>query len=352
MDDALVRRIARGERLGAVALSAVSTIAVGAAMYGAAFGVWRSPLQALFAAIKLPALFLALVLVTAAINAMLAILLRAPLGVKQSAVCILAGLAATAVVLGALSPASACIALAVRGPAAAVFGLPITDPRAASANAYAQALLLSHVAVIAVAGVIGNLRLYRLLRELSGKRELALRVLFAWLGVELLGGSELSWIARPFLGRPHTPVVFVVDDPLEGSFFEEVGGAMAATLGAQGTIALALVVLAMVIAWRALTRSDGLPVDVELAAHGLVATSADARWTIAWSELRSVAVRDAVVLFADAHELVLDVTAGPARRLLVRFDRLDEAEALRARIDAARQRTIGPGPFRSSRAAT
>lgn len=347
MDAELLRRIARGERLGAVAISALAAIATGGASYGAAFGIWRAPEQALFAAIKLPALLIAVVLTTVIINAMLAMLLRAPLGLRQSAVCILVGLAATAVVLGALAPLSAFLALAVRGPDPRVFGLPLSDPLAASANAYSQALLLYHVVVIAIAGVIGNLRLHRLLAELTRKRELALRVLFAWLGVELLAGSELSWMARPFLGRPHTPVTFVVDDPLEGSFFEEVGAAMSNALGVPGMIALGALVVAAAITTRVLARPDGLPVELEIARE-LVVTSGDGRWALPWSSVRAVALRDATVLFAHTHELVVDVVAGPAPRLLVRIETAEEAEELRARIDAARHRAVGPGPFRAS----
>lgn len=347
MDAALVTRIARGERLGRVAASALFATLAGAGAYGAAFGAWRAPEQALFAAIKLPALLLAVVISTVVLSAMLAVLLRAPLGLRQSAVCVLAGLSATAVVLGALAPASAILALTVRGPDPSVLGLPLEDPRAASANTYSQALLLGHVAVIAVAGVLGNLRLHRLLRELTGKRELALRVLVAWLAVELLAGSELSWMARPFLGRPHTPVTFVVDDPLEGSFFEEVFAAMTGVLGLEGTIALAVGAVLLAVAARAFSRPDGLPVDVELGRELLV-TSGDTRWALAWSDVRAVRAREAAVLFAEVHEVVVDVLAGPAPRLLVRFESASEAEELHARLEAARHRAVGAGPFRAS----
>ncbi len=346
MDAELVRRIARGEALSGVAAGALLAIAIGAGLYGAAFGLWRAPEQALFAAIKLPALFFAVVLATLAINAMIAMLLRAPLGVRQSAVCILVGLATSAVVLGALAPASAFIAYCVRPPDPSLLGLADTDPRAESANAYAQGLLLYHVAVIAVAGVLGNLRLHRLLRELCGKRELALRVLFAWLAIELLVGSELSWIARPFLGRPHTPVSLFVDDPLRGSFFEEIGSAMAAALGVEGTIALFCTLVGLALVVRLLMQPDGMPVEIAVE-RDLVVTSADARFRLAWSDVVALTLREATVLFADTYELVIDVREGPTRRLLVRLETEEEAATLKERAEAARRRSVGAGPFRS-----
>jgi hypothetical protein len=346
MDSALVARIARGERLGGVAVSATAWIVLGGALYGASFGAWRAPEQALFAAIKLPALLLAVVVSATLMSAMLAMLLRAPLGVRQTAVCVLAGMATTAIVLGALAPAAFALALSVRGPDPSLLGLSLEEPRAASANAYSQAMLLGHVGVIAAAGVIGNLRLHRLLRELTGKRELALRVLLAWLAVELLAGSELSWMARPFLGRPHTPVTFAVDDPLEGSFFDEVGAAMASVLGVGGSVAVAVLAILAALALHLVSRADGLAVEVEVARE-LVVTSGDTRWTLPFDHVYATRVRDAVVLFADTHEVVLDVASGPARRLLVRFESSEQAELLRARVEAARDRTIGPGPFRA-----
>jgi len=348
VDAALVSRVARGERLGRVCASALAVVVAGTAAYGAAMGVWRAPEQALFAAIKLPLLFVALWLATIALNAMLAIVLRAPMSLRQSAASILIGLATTAMVLGALSPVAAFLSLSVGGPDPSVLGLPMQDPRAAAANADARALVLVHAGVIAAAGVLGNLRVYRVLRALSGKRELALKVLFAWLSALLFAGSELSWIARPFLGRPHTPVTFFVREPFEGGFFGEIGSAIMDALGVPGLTAVAILATALAFSAWALFRADGRPVEVSIASGALVVTSGDERWTLTLGEIAQVTTRDAVVLFAESFEVVLDVRAGPSPRLLVRFDREADAEELCARIEAERIRARGPGPFRSS----
>jgi hypothetical protein len=78
------------------------------------------------------------------------------------------------------------------------------------------------VAVIAVAGIMANVRLLQVLRQLSGSRSNARRTLFAWLAGNLLLGSQVSWILRPFVGSPSLPVQFLRDDPLHGNFFESV----------------------------------------------------------------------------------------------------------------------------------
>lgn len=340
-------RIARGEGLGRVALSAIAIIVVGAGAYGFAFGIWRAPEQALYSALKMPAMLAALVLATTSVNAMLALLLRAPLGLRQSAVCILVGLATTSAILGALSPISTFVALAVRGPDLSVLGLPLEDPRADAANRAAQGLLLYHVAVIALAGVLGNLRLFALLKRLGGRRDIALRVLVAWLGVELLAGSELSWIFRPFLGRPHRMPELVSNEMFDGSFFEEIGEAMMHALGVEGVVMVAVMALAATATAWMLFRADGLLVTASASARGLEVTGDEERFFVPIDRVLAHARRSSTVLFEDAHEVVIDVVDGPARRLIVRFESAADADALAARIAVLRDRREGPGPFRS-----
>ncbi|HEY2951117.1 MAG TPA: hypothetical protein VGK40_00965 [Verrucomicrobiae bacterium] len=62
----------------------VAVIIIGAALFGAAVGCWRSNLQALYAAIKFPLIILLTTLGNALLNAMLAPLLGLNLGLRQS----------------------------------------------------------------------------------------------------------------------------------------------------------------------------------------------------------------------------------------------------------------------------
>ena len=57
-DAAFIARLQREERLFEIALACMLTIVLGAGSYGAVFGIWRAPEAALYAAIKLPAVFL------------------------------------------------------------------------------------------------------------------------------------------------------------------------------------------------------------------------------------------------------------------------------------------------------
>jgi hypothetical protein len=79
-----------------------------------------------------------------------------------------------------------------------------------------------HVAVIALAGTTGNLRLLQLLSKAAASRAVGLRVLFAWLAGNFFLGSQLSWILRPFIGSPGLPVEFLRKNAFDGNFYESV----------------------------------------------------------------------------------------------------------------------------------
>jgi hypothetical protein len=97
---------------------------------------------------------------------------------------------------------------------------PITADLKSWSSAY-SAIQLTHVAVIAFAGIAANLRLALLLRHLSGQRA-ASRVLIAWLAGNLFLGSQLTWILRPFIGSPGLPVEFLRQTAFKGNFYETV----------------------------------------------------------------------------------------------------------------------------------
>ncbi len=193
----------------------LAVIILGAGCYGAAMGWWRDPQQALYVAIKFPFIILLTTLGNALINAMLAPLLGLNIPFRQSFCAIVIGFTITAAILGAFSPLLAFV----------VWNAPAMTPGMTPGSTY-DFILLGHVAVIALAGVTGNLRLFQLLALLGGNRSTALRVLFAWLAGNLFLGSQFSWILRPFIGSPTLPVEFLRANALHGNFYEAVGHAL------------------------------------------------------------------------------------------------------------------------------
>jgi hypothetical protein len=190
----------------------LTVIVLGSGLFGAAMGLWRDPLQAGYAAIKFPLIILLTVLGNALINGMLAPLLGLDLRFRQSLFAVLSSFTIAAAILGAFSPVILFF----------VWNLPpLVETTRSTMLAY-SALNLSVVAVIALAGIAANVQLRRLLLHLAGDPRVANRLVFAWLGINLLLGSQLTYILRPFIGSPEFPVQFLRPDAFHGSFYETV----------------------------------------------------------------------------------------------------------------------------------
>jgi hypothetical protein len=189
----------------------LAVIFIGASCYGAAMGMWRAPLQALYVAIKFPLIILLTTLANALLNAMLAPLLGLNIGLRQSFLAILISFTIASAILGAFSPLLAFL----------VWNAP---PLSATAQADATytVIQLLQVLIISFAGITANARLIQLLRRFSTSRAAAARVLFAWLAGNLFFGSQLTWILRPFIGSPGLAVEFLRKDALHGNFYETV----------------------------------------------------------------------------------------------------------------------------------
>ncbi len=187
-------------------------IIIGAGLFGAAMGLWRSPLQAEYTAIKFPLIILLTATGNAMLNAMLAPLLGLNIPFRQSFISILMSYTITSAIMGSFAPILAFVVW--NAP-------PMSADRHRTEGVYEFILLLS-VCIIIFAGVTSNLRLLQLLRKLGGGRGVADRVLFAWLMGNFLLGSQLTWVLRPFFGSPDMDVQFLRRDAMHGSFYETI----------------------------------------------------------------------------------------------------------------------------------
>jgi hypothetical protein len=197
---------------GARVLGYVAVIFIGAGLYGAAMGWWRSPTQAGFNLIKFPLVILLITLGNALLNGMLAPLLGLNLRFRQSLMLVLMSFTIAAAILGAFAPIIFFI----------IWNTPSLARQTQVPWAAYNFVQLTQVVIIAFAGTAANVRLLRLLQALGGSTQVARRVLFAWLGGNLFLGSQLCWILRPFIGSPALPVEFLRSDALEGNFYESV----------------------------------------------------------------------------------------------------------------------------------
>lgn len=197
-----------GTRLG----TQILLIVLGAGCYGATLGLWRSPMQALFVAIKFPLILLLTATFNAGLNGMLAQLLGLNIRFLDSFRLIVMSFATAALILAGFSPLTLF----------ALFNAPALDDTSEAAGKVYSALLLMHVTAIAFAGIAANVKLLRSLESVSGERVRARFILFAWLTGNLFLGSQFVWNLRPFIGAPFLPVEFLRPNAFEGNFFEAV----------------------------------------------------------------------------------------------------------------------------------
>jgi len=186
-----------------------TVIVLACGTYGATFGLWRAPLQAAYSAIKFPLVIFLTSAGNAALNGMLAQLLGTGISFRKSSLAILLSFTIASLILAGCSPLMLFL----------LFNTP-------SGELGHAVTLVFHVALIALAGVVANVRLLRLVEHLCCSRSAARWTLFAWLSGNLLLGSQIAWILRPFAGAPDEPVVFLSGEPFRGNFFQAVWDAV------------------------------------------------------------------------------------------------------------------------------
>jgi len=193
---------------------AVCVIIVGTGLFGAAMGMWRAPMQAVFTAIKFPLIIFLTTLGTALLNGMLAPLLGLNLRFAQSFAAVLMSFTIFALIVGSFSPLM-------------LFLVWNTAPYVPGASTVPYRFMqLVQVGIIAFAGIAANVRLRQLLENLGGGKAVAKKILFAWLAANLFLGSQLCWVLRPLIGSPSLPTQFLRPDAFKGNLYETVFNAI------------------------------------------------------------------------------------------------------------------------------
>lgn len=207
------------------------TIIAAFGIYGITVGIWRDPRMGIFVGIKMPALILLTLACNGFLNGMLGLLLGSGLGFRQSIMAQLMSFTIAALVLGGLAPVTFFMSLNAPAPDA---------ENASSAHSY---FLVAHTVLIAVAGIIANLHLAKLLVAVTPDSRTAITTLLAWLGGNAFVGAQLSWIMRPFFGTPTIEVAFLRPNPFDGTFYEVFWDKLQAISGGAGFIVLMLITI-------------------------------------------------------------------------------------------------------------
>ncbi len=193
-------------------LGLIAFIVVACALYGAALAGWRSPRLALYVALKLPLLFLGTTTIVSVFNWMMAALLGSGLSFRDTVTVVFASMTLTAWILLSLLPAA--IFFTVTG---------VADEGTANELQFAHnSILVTHVAILGLAGMGGNVALFRGLRQIVRPGCSPVSLLLLWVAAFGFVGCQLSWIFRPFVGSPFFPVAFMRADALDRNFYEFV----------------------------------------------------------------------------------------------------------------------------------
>ena len=193
-------------------LGLVLFVSFACALYGAVLAGWRSPRLSLYVAVKLPALFLGTTALVAVFNWMTACLLGSGLSFKSSVFAVFASMAIGGWILLGLAPVALFFLLTGVSPTGTPTELQLAH----------NSILMTHIFILALAGIGGNAALLQGLRRIVRPRCPASRLFLAWLAAFALVGGQLSWILRPFVGSPFFPVVFLRPDALDRNFYEFV----------------------------------------------------------------------------------------------------------------------------------
>ena len=193
-------------------LGLVLFVCLACALYGAVLAGWRSPLLSLYVAVKLPALFLGATALVAIFNWMIASILGSGLSFKSSVFTVFAAMTIGCWILLGLVPVSLFFLLS---------GVSYSGTHTELQIAH-NTILMTHISILALAGIGGNAALLQGLRRIVRPRCPATSLFFTWLAAFAFVGCQLSWILRPFIGSPFFPIEFLRPDALDRNFYEFV----------------------------------------------------------------------------------------------------------------------------------
>jgi len=192
-----------GDGLGAKLGYSLGVLVALSALYGAAAGAYAGPLQAVSAAIKLPALFLGTLAICFPGFYIVQVLVGSRLRLMQVLALVMGALALTAILLAAIVPVTLFFLFT-------------------GANYYFLTLL--HVVIVLSAGLVGMVALHQGLAFACEQRGVypkkAMAIMKAWAVLFAFVGIQMAWNLQPFVGDRGAP--FQLFRHNEGNFYTAV----------------------------------------------------------------------------------------------------------------------------------
>ena len=206
------RQLKQGGVTGRMIGSLMLFIVFSSAIYGAVLAGWRSPLLSLYVAIKLPILLLGTTGLVAVLNWSLATAFKSGMTFRQVMIVTYGSMGVACWILLGLVPVTGFFTFAVTPAGNTARTLRLSH----------NCLLLTHIILIACAGVIGSAALRNGLASVVSPDCDPIKLYWSWMAPFVFVGCQLSWILRPFVGSPFYPIVFLRPDCFERNFYEFV----------------------------------------------------------------------------------------------------------------------------------
>ena len=191
-------------------LGLILFVVIVCSLYGAILAGWRSPRLSLYVALKLPVLFLSTTALVAIFNWMTATALGSGLSFRDTVFLVFASMTIGCWVLLSLVPISLFFMLS---------GVSAVGTHAQLQYAH-NSILITHILILALAGIGGNAALLTGLRTIVKPHCPATGLFTLWIAAFAFVGCQMSWILRPFVGSPFYPVAFMRPDCLDRNFYE------------------------------------------------------------------------------------------------------------------------------------
>jgi len=195
--------VTAGEGLAAKLRSALGTLVVLGALYGAAAGAYAGPAQALATALKLPLLFLGTLAICFPGFFVVQVLVGSRLRLAQVLALVLGALALSAILLATVVPVTAFFLLT-------------------GANYYFLTLL--HIVLVLGAGLVGMVALHEGLAFACEQRGIypkkAMAIMKMWAVLFAFVGIQMAWNLQPFVGDRGAPFQWFRHS--EGNFYTAI----------------------------------------------------------------------------------------------------------------------------------
>ena len=187
-------------------------VAAATGVYGAVLAAWRSPLMAVYVAVKLPLVFVGATAIVSLFCWMSGQTTGAGLRYREVLEAVFFAMSVAGAILLALAPVVLFFVFAAA---------PDSGSRDTMRLAH-SAMMLAHIAVMGGAGTVGVALLHRSLKRRVPAECRLLLMMCLWLVAFAVVGCQLGWIMRPLVGSPNISVEFLRSDALESNFLESL----------------------------------------------------------------------------------------------------------------------------------